>query len=40
MEKSTKTIAARNADAAFIKMLTHEQNVLEYVKNNVLPYYF
>ncbi|MFP3302638.1 MAG: GntR family transcriptional regulator [Caldivirga sp.] len=35
-----EAIASRNADAAFIKMLTHEQNVLEYVKNNVLPYYF
>lgn len=33
-------IKARDADAAFIRMLTHEQNVLEYVKNNVLPYYF
>ncbi len=35
-----EAIKSRNPDAAFVKMLNHEQNVLEYVKNNVLPYYF
>ena len=35
-----EAIKSRNPETAFVKMLNHEQNVLEYVKSSVLPYYF
>lgn len=34
-----EAIRARNSDLAFSRMFEHEENVLEYVKKSVLPYF-